>query len=251
MNRYYATQIRPVIPAANIAAHQAGAMAANDVLFDWQALKIPRGGGLLTSISYLGVGIDTAADDMGLKFIFAKNNNVSLGASHAQPLGLVERDQIIGAVDVSKTDDLANLNIGPDANHRFYQNNLANPHNPIFIGDYANDFDTTTNPGFVTIYVAVCVLEANNFSIGITLDQAGNQAATTTETTLTVADVDATSILRVGDTLVASNDGAVIGNVTSVDSTTSIKVDKVAEALEDDDELFVTNPLIFNFGFQI
>jgi len=250
MARYYATQIRPTIPTSTIAAHHAGAMAADDVLFDWQALKIPRGGGLLTSVSYLGVGTDTAADDMGLKFLFAKNKNVSLGTSHAQPLGLVERDQIIGALDVSKTDDLANLNIGPDANHRFYQNNLANPHNPIFIGDYANDLDTTTNPGFITIYVAVLVLETNNFSVGVTLDQSGNQAVTTAETTLTVAGTPANEILRIGDTLVAQ-DAAVVGTVTSVDSATSIKVDAVAEALTNADEFLVTNPLIFNFGFQI
>jgi len=250
MSRYYATQIRPTIPTGDIAAHHAGALAVNDVLFDWQALKIPRGGGLLTSVSYLGVGIDNAADDMGLKFIFAKNKNVSLGTTHAQPLGLVERDQIIGALDVSKSDDLANMNIGPAANNRFYQNNLANPHNPIFIGDYANDFDVTTNPGFVTIYVAVVVLEANNFSTGITLDQTGNQAATTTSTTLTVGGVSALNIIRVGDTLVVG-DEAVIGTVTAVTDLNTIVVDKVLNALEDGDEIYVTNPLIFNFGFQI
>ena len=249
MSRYYATQIRPTIPTGDIAAHHAGAMSDLDVLFDWQELKIPRGGGLLTSVNYLGVGIDNASDNMGLKFIFAKNKNVSLGTTHAATLGLVERDQIIGSIDVSKSDSI-DLNIGPAANHKFYQNSIGSPHNPIFIGDFANDFDVTTNPGFVTIYVAVCVLEANNFSTGIILNQVGNQAATTTSTTLTVDGVSAINIIRVGDTLVAG-DEAVIGTVTAVTDLNTVVVDKVLNALENDDEIYVTNPLIFNFGFQI
>jgi hypothetical protein len=249
MSRYYATQIRPTIPTGDIAAHHAGAMSALDVMFDWQELKIPRGGGLLTSVSYLGIGIDNASDNMGLKFVFAKNKNVSLGTTHAATLGLVERDQIVGALDVSKSDSI-NLEIGPAENHKFYQNNIGNPHNPIFIGDYGNDFDVTTNPGFVTIYVAVVALEANNLSTGIILNQAGNQAATTTTTTLTVDGVSALNIIRVGDTLVVG-DEAVIGTVTAVTDANTIVVDKVLNALEDDDEIYVTNPLIFNFGFQI
>ena len=41
-----------------------------------------------------------------------------------------------------------------------------------------------------------------------------------------------------------------IGKVTEVVSATSIKVDHVEEALADDDEICVRNPIIFNFGLE-
>ena len=105
-----------------------------------------------------------------------------------------------------------------------------------------------------SFWIAAITNAAHDFGTGVTLDQAGDQAAvalsTTSETTLTVADVDADDIFSVGDELIAGNDAAKIGKVTEIVSATSIKVDHVEEALEDDDEIVVRNPIIFNFGIE-
>ena len=206
---------------------------------------------MLKNIGYLGIGIDASVDDFGTFIIFAKNNTVSVGTSHADPLGLIARDQIIGMVHVAKGDDGANVpNFGPDQNYRYYNNSMANPQNELIIGGPDdNDLDLTTNPGYITIYFAVLVEEANNISTGVILNMGSGQAVATVETTLTTDGVPANECLRVGDTL-AVGDAALIGTVTSVDSATSIKVDAVAEVLADDDEIYVTNPISFNFAFE-
>ena len=85
------------------------------------------------------------------------------------------------------------------------------------------------------------------------MNQAGDQAAValsiTSETTLTTDGTDADDVFSVGDELIAA-DGAKIGKVTAVVSNTSIKVDHVEAALEDDDEICVRNPIIFHFGLE-
>ena len=52
-----------------------------------------------------------------------------------------------------------------------------------------------------------------------------------------------------GDELIAA-DGAKIGKVTAIVDADNFKVDHVEEALEDDDEICVRNPIIFNFGIE-
>ena len=105
-----------------------------------------------------------------------------------------------------------------------------------------------------SFWIAAITNGAHNFGTAILLNQASDQAAvafsTTSETTLTVdGSTDADDVLSVGDELIAA-DGAKIGKVTKVVSDVSIKVDHVEEALEDDDEICVRNPIIFHFGIE-
>ena len=122
--------------------------------------------------------------------------------------------------------------------------------NSTYPGNYN---DSTSQPGMSSFWIAAITNGAHDFGTGILLNQASNQAAvaksTTSETTLTLDTVDADDILSVGDELIAA-DGAKIGKVTEIVSATSIKVDHVEEALEDDDEICVRNPIIFNFGIE-
>ena len=125
--------------------------------------------------------------------------------------------------------------------------NIGNSNYP---GNYN---DSTSSPGMQSFWIAAITNGAHDFGTAIALNQAGDQAAvafsTTSETTLTVDGTDADDVLSVGDELIAA-DGAKIGKVTKVVSATSIKVDHVEEALEDDDEICVRNPIIFHFGME-
>jgi hypothetical protein len=114
--------------------------------------------------------------------------------------------------------------------------------------------DSTSQPGMSSYWIAAVAVEADfDFGTNIKLNQVGDQDAvpksTTSETTLTVDTGNADDILSVGDELVAA-DGAKIGKVTEIVSATSIKVDHVEEALENNDEILVANPIIFNFGIE-
>ena len=104
-----------------------------------------------------------------------------------------------------------------------------------------------------SFWIAAITNATHDFGTGVILDEDSDVAAvaksTTSETTLTLKTVDADDIFSVGDELIAS-DGAKIGKVTKVTSATSINVDHVEEALEDDDEICVRNPIIFNFGIE-
>ena len=122
--------------------------------------------------------------------------------------------------------------------------------NSKYAGNYNN---STSQPGMQSFWIAAITNGTPDFGTSLTLNQSGDQVAvalsTTSETTLTVDTQDADDILSVGDELIAA-DGAKIGKVTEVTSATSIKVDHVEEALADDDEICVRNPIIFNFGIE-
>ena len=107
---------------------------------------------------------------------------------------------------------------------------------------------TDTPEGFIRIYVAGVTMGALNFSTNVLLNQAGNQAATTTETTLATDNADPRKVFEVGDTI-AAMDGAAIGTVTAL-TATSITVDKCEEALTDDDEILTTSPIRVKLGFE-
>tara|TARA_R100000479_G_C6242330_1_gene149277 strand:- start:84 stop:527 length:444 start_codon:yes stop_codon:yes gene_type:complete len=113
--------------------------------------------------------------------------------------------------------------------------------------------DSTGNPSHSSFWIAAITNGAHDFGTGILLNQATDQAAvalsTSSETTLTTDGTDADDVLSVGDELIAS-DGAKIGKVTKIVNANTIKVDHVEEALEDDDEICVRNPIIFNFGIE-
>ena len=114
-----------------------------------------------------------------------------------------------------------------------------------------DDFSTATYNGFERYYVAAIHHGGNgfNFTTGVLLNQGSDQAAATVETTLTVDGTDARKVFSVGDVVVAA-DGAGVGTVTTVASATSLTVDVVGAALEDDDELLVQSPVGLQLSFE-
>ena len=288
MGKYLAT-VRPNLDGTNTTT----AYAQHDLLFDWSRFEIPKGEACIKSMNIIWPGTNgTAGNAHDLTFFIARavngaappslgtvNSVMNSGGAGAAKIGFAgSRNHIVytRVVDVSAmataatyiqgysilTDSLMNTIGGvqsPAMDASAAQPHFVNALQPggVFIGNstYAGNYnDSTSEPGMQSFWIAAITNGAVDFGTGITLNQAGDQAAvaksTTSETTLTVADVDADDILCVGDDLIAGNDGALIGKVTEVTSATSIKVDHVAEALEDDDEICIRNPIIFNFGIE-
>ena len=91
---------------------------------------------------------------------------------------------------------------------------------------------------------------------GVLLNQAGNQAATTTSTTITVDGQDPRKTFSIGDTIHAA-DGAEVGVLTGFgDAAGSNKDTKlifgggIKEALTDDDELINLQPITIRLMFE-
>ena len=113
--------------------------------------------------------------------------------------------------------------------------------------------DSTSQPGMSSFWIAAITNGAHDFGTGVLTNgavAASGTRSTSTETVLTLkGSVDADDVFSVEDELIA-NDGAKIGKVTKVTSATSITVDQVEEALGDEDEVCIRNPIIFNFGIE-
>ena len=114
-----------------------------------------------------------------------------------------------------------------------------------------NDLSTAVSQGFERYYVAAIHHGGAgfNFTTGVLLNQGSDQGAATVETTLTTDGTDARKVFSVGDVVVAA-DGAAVGTVTAVASATSLTVDAVEAALEDDDELLVQSPVGLQLSFE-
>ena len=56
VNKYFTTEVVPTYNATSIAA-----FGANDVLFDWTAVQVPKGANRLISVGVIMKGTDGAA----------------------------------------------------------------------------------------------------------------------------------------------------------------------------------------------
>ena len=257
--------------------------AANDLLFDWHRFEIPKGEACINNFNIImpGTNGDATSDENVLDFTFfiARSVNGQAPPSLGTPNTAVNNaagkiafagcknhlvfSQTVDGTLMSSAQDFtqsysiftsANMNTSGVAQDAQVANALqpggVNIGNSKYVGNYN---DSTSQPGMSSYWIAAVAHGAFDFGTGIILDEDSNVAAvaksTTSETTLNLKTVDADDILSVGDELIAS-DGAKIGKVTEVVSATQIKVDHVEEALEDDDEICVRNPIIFNFGIE-
>ena len=242
MRRIYGTTLTPTIAADK---QNEGDFAANDLLFDWQAIKVPKNASL-NHISYLAPSADNSGQNFGINFIFAKNNSVSLGTVHASIDGAFggSNDQLLGVFQVAENDRIAGISNGAS---RLYMNTFVNPSNEFVFADYDNDFDVHTNPGFVTLYVGGTVVGTPNLSTGVLVNE-GSGVSADGATTITVDGQDARKTIRPGHILHAQ-DGAVLGTVSSTAQLSVTLTANNVDELANNDELYIVNPIKFNFGF--
>ena len=278
MGQYLAT-VRPRIDVTPATAYN-----AHDLLFDWHRFEIPQGEACIKSFNIIMPGTDTDATSaenvLDFTFFIARSVNgaapPSLGTVNGAANGqaatkigfagsknhIVCTQTVDGTLMASETTYIqgytifssATMNTVPGTQVAQFANALqpggVNIGNSKYPGNYN---DSTSQPGMSSFWIAAIAHGAFDFGTGVILDCDGTVSAveksTSSETTLTLKTVDADDVFSVGDELIAL-DGAKIGKVTKVTSATSINVDHVEEALEDDDEICVRNPIIFNFGIE-
>ena len=245
---YINKQVKPIITATT----QNTQFANNDLLFDWTAFDLPKGSSLLKNVTAVVRHADTAAQTMqNIHLFFARSIDgvapASLGTVNATANGTGYFNHIIAGILLDKADAIID---GLDFVTILSSGNSSGAAGmgATEIAFSTDDFSTANLKGFERYYVSAIHHGGNglNFTTGVLLNQGSGQAAATTETTLTTDGTDARKVFSVGDVVVAA-DGAAVGTVTAVASATSLTVDAVEAALEDDDELLVQSP----FGLQL
>jgi len=258
-SKYYLTdEIKPKIDTLGNVA-----FTADDVLFDWVAFEIPKGTAAMVSFMVKMAGTNGAAQKKSTDLYFATSLNgvapPTLGASNdakdaihsasVRPY-LIGFQRLVAAADSDSADSLVAYNIlgngqGSDQGDRAVK--------PILLQGDPNGFPGET-PGYQTIFVAATITTAD-FGTGVTLNQAGHQAISTSPVDLIVTGQDADDIFAIGDELISfvAANGTVpklIGTVTSIPDADSIVVDAVAEAFNHTTEICNRNPVTFRLGFE-
>ena len=267
--KFYLASVRPRIDILGNVAY-----GAHDLLFDWYRFEIPNGGACLKSFNIIDPGKDsTATAGVDFEFFIAKSVNgaapPSLGTVNSAANAAATKIGMAGArnhmvyhklIDASA---MENSDTYTQSYNIWTQtavgNQVQNQLQPggVMIG--SGDHYGGTTKGYQSLWIAAITLGAHDWGTAVLLNQAGNQAAveksTASETTLTVSGTDVDDVFSVGDELISfvESDGsspAKIGKVTEIVSATSIKVDHVEEAFDDDTEICFRGPLTFNLGFE-
>ena len=238
---------------------------ADDILFDWHAFEVPKGGFCIKTLTAVVAGLDKVATaGVDVELFFAKSLNgvapTSLGAANGATSLIAcnaNRNHIIGRqyLDASALEDgdrLVGYNVwaGGGGGVTGLGTAKLNDINLVMEGDpnYAG-----TTSGYQTIWIAAFTIGTPNHGTTVLLNQAGNQAISTTSVALVTDGGDADDVFGIGDEIMAyAADGSspsIVGTVTAV-AANLLTVDKVEEAFTDDDELCFRAPYIFHLGLE-
>jgi len=195
----------------------ATAFTANDVLFDWHAIDIPKGSARVQGITVVMNGSNGSRQtERDIQFVFAKSIGgvapPTLGVVNATATALGTQNHIIGGFTVDST-----VITGLDPYSVFGACAGAAPanglHMPVLEGE------ESTTQGFQTIYVGGIITGAVSFDTNV-LSSAVIDASSDELKTIAVDTVDARKVFSKGDlAYVLGTDTQIPGKVESVTNT--------------------------------
>jgi len=249
MGNYFLVEVKPTIPGSN----QTGAFADGDVIFNWFAFDIPRGGAKLVSAQMIIRGTDATsqtADDESYELYFAKDLSSgttpgNLGTPNGSAGGIGFYNNIIGAikVDGSETTHIDKLHV---------MANAAPNQLPLVLQGEPNTGSAT---GFDRVYVGcTTVAGVQDFSTNVFTTGAveGDDGSVST---LTVDDDSggapaATRKFMEGDVLITESD-IVLGTVKSLtDTVITFESGMTGGDLVDSLEIYNNSPITLQLGFE-
>jgi len=267
MGKYFNVDVVPDCIAGDVSENNGtDDVGAGDIIFNWTAVDVPKGGSAITSISAVvnaENGVYHANSLTDYELLFAKSVNgtapSSLGAINAVQTTCGElRHHLIGSARLESSAAVATLS--KTAFHVVYMNSAQATGNSAGVGNNVPivmdlEPDSGTNVGYDKLYVAGFQVVGRNYGTGVLLDQAGDadyDASADLQTSYIVDGVDATKIFSVGDQVYVSDlDTPIPGVLTKVEpllltfSETNSTVD-----ITNNDELLNANPIRFKFGFE-
>lgn len=249
-SKYFTVEVKPIIPATDNGQH--AAFADGEILFDWTAFEVPRGGGKLIGVTVemrpKGDANSTVQPTPALELVFAKSKPdgtapSTLGVEGAAPVapGVIgtQAGLYLGNVPIINAafnTDLDSLTVGSVA----APNGMVLHPEPI----------SGSNVGVDTLYVGGLAGANFNFVSGATIN-----AGDLTGPTLTVADVDPRLFIAVGDTIVVCDHDTTtaqkaVGVVKSFTDANTLVLEEACDAVVDDDIIYNVSPIRIVLTFE-
>ena len=262
MGKFFNVDFNPDIVDGDISEANGTDITGGDILFDWNAIDIPKGGSLLKSITAYANAEDgayAAGSLTDIELVFARSVNgvvpPTMGATNGVQTGCGElRHHWVGGVRLESTAAVATLTkltfgVGYMATSIANGNTGAGGAGLPIVMDL--EPDSGTNVGYDKLYVAAFQVSARNWGTGVLADGAVD-ASSAESTTITVKTVDATKLFSPGDQVyVMDLDTPIPGTLTKVEADTlTFSTANSTVDITDGDELINANPIRFKFGFE-
>tara|TARA_R110002020_G_scaffold436108_1_gene646303 strand:- start:50 stop:796 length:747 start_codon:yes stop_codon:yes gene_type:complete len=239
--KFYTATIKPTTFV--VGDMNGGAYDANDVLFDWHEFKIPTGTANLKGMTIICRGNDGTAQTLAGNVYFATCGDFSLGTSDAAVTAKQTYNYLMGHVPVVAGDH------SPALGNSKIANIVTEP--PVTMFTPRADLlgaakSNIGSDGYTSYWIGMMATGTPNFASTVTINMtdAGDLAALGTAV-LTVNEKSPLDTMSPGDVLIA-HDGAAVGTIKSIDSTTQITLTSPhTDALAEDDELYVQSPITF------
>ena len=264
MGKYFTVEVLPDMGADGATTALSQELADKDIMFDWHAFDIPKGGARLLSITSIVHGTNGAdqlpgGTTLDYELIFAKDRKgvapPTLGVNNAGVTGEGWYNHVIGrcVVDSSLQGDEGNLiRLNVVNTDLAYNGGAATYVNaPLVLQADALGTVGYNKDGYDRIYVAGIALGGFDFNTGVLLNE--TDSATLAALGTAALDVDGTdprNVFGVGDVIVAQ-DGAAVGTIKSIPSDVLINLESAhTDALTNNDEFFHQSPIRLIFHFE-
>ena len=227
------------------------AFSAGDILFDWQAIQVPKGTNKLISISGYLMGQDGGVQvNSDIEFVFAKTINgvapTTLGEENAAQTACFELP--LHFIGFAKVEGTSSATVGGEFGD-YFTSNYGGANGGTLPLVLEGEPESGQNVGYDVIYVAAFTGSAVDFSTGVLKDGAETSDSATSLTTKTV---DPRKAFNVGDTVYIHDVDTAIGTIASMTATNITLNAAIAGGTDiaDEDEFVNATPITCIFGFE-
>ena len=251
---YFNVTVKPDIIDGDIskviASNAADApFAADDILFDWQAIDVPKGTVRLESVEAYLIGEDGGVQgDKDFSLVFAKSINntapTTLGEENAAQTACFELPlHFLGSIKIEATAvSIPGLAFGTA--YSWGATGDAGMIGPMIL---TPEPSSGTNVGYDKLYVAAFAGGAFDFSTGVLANAAVSDDA---GTAIVVKTVDPRKAFNVGDTVYIHDVDTAIGTVDSLTDNDIILTSNNVGAIAESDEFMNATPITIQLGFS-
>ena len=260
MGKFFNVDVVPDIVNGDI-SEAFGDIAGNDIVFDWTAVNVPKGGCMLRSVTAFVNAEDGAYGSGSLtdyELIFAKSVDgvapPTMGVTNAAQTGCFPlRHHYIGSVMLDSVITKATVtNLAFGVGYVSGTNPSQDFNNGLpLVMDLEAIGTTYPKAGYEKLYVMGFQMATRNYNTGVIFD--GTIDASAAPSTIqTVKTIDATKLFSVGDTVYVHDlDTQIPGTLTHVTATklTFSETNSTVD-IADGDEAINANPIRIKLGFE-
>ena len=249
---YFNVTVKPDILASK---QHSAAFAAADVLFDWTAFDIPRGGGRLINATMIVRPKQTATptkNNFGCFLLFASSNDVSLGTLNSAADNRPNND-LLGMCEFESTTSFVNQYPSSNLASTGRSSNTNNQHPSVVLAKTPDA--TTPNVGYDRYYVSCLANGAWDFQSIFQINDGDINSTTPTTIELDGTSIDAREVWLAGDVLHAHDD-ILLGTIDSITDADTIVLTSAtsgagdATTVADNDYVYNLNPIRIILSFE-